>query len=135
MPSFRCSFPESIQCLNSDFLTFHSRPPVLLALCFHGLTNCCSRKPFALINICVAPRVWGCSNSRFATFSRQNLLTPLSTYCCELFVVAKKLNLFIIKQIQTLAAKHPGWDMPPLHQLKCLRVSAVSFASAPSSYV
>ncbi len=34
-----------------------SHKPVLSPLCFHGLTNCFSRKPFALINICVAPRV------------------------------------------------------------------------------
>src|SRR6267378_2569726 len=31
--------------------------PLLSALCFHGLTNCFSHKLFALINICVAPRV------------------------------------------------------------------------------
>ena len=30
---------------------------LLSPVCFHGLTNCFSRKPFALINICVAPRV------------------------------------------------------------------------------
>src|SRR5882672_1510427 len=29
----------------------------LSPLCFHGLTNCFSHKLFALINICVAPRV------------------------------------------------------------------------------
>src|SRR6266481_250590 len=34
-----------------------SHKPVLSPLCFHGLTNCFPRKPFALINICVAPRV------------------------------------------------------------------------------
>src|SRR5260221_14741967 len=34
-----------------------SHKPVLSPLCFHGLTNCFSRKPFAFINICVAPRV------------------------------------------------------------------------------
>src|SRR5882762_4066617 len=34
-----------------------SHKPVLSPLYFHGLTNCFSRKPFALINICVAPRV------------------------------------------------------------------------------
>jgi hypothetical protein len=28
---------------------------ILLALCFHGLTNCFSRKPFAFTVICVAP--------------------------------------------------------------------------------
>src|SRR5712675_2112081 len=30
---------------------------VLSPLCFHGLTNCFSRKPFVFIMICVAPRV------------------------------------------------------------------------------
>src|SRR5258708_1361012 len=34
-----------------------SHRPLLSPLCFHGLTNCFSRKPFAFINICVAPRV------------------------------------------------------------------------------
>ena len=34
-----------------------SHKPVLSTLCFHGLTNCFSRKPFAFINICIAPRV------------------------------------------------------------------------------
>src|SRR5712672_3740558 len=34
-----------------------SHKPVLSPLCFHGLTDCFCRKPFALINICVAPRV------------------------------------------------------------------------------
>jgi len=29
----------------------------LSPLCFHGLTNCFSRKPFVLITLCVAPRV------------------------------------------------------------------------------
>src|SRR5882762_3110154 len=29
---------------------------ILSPLCFHGLTNCFSRKPFILITICVAPR-------------------------------------------------------------------------------
>jgi hypothetical protein len=31
------------------------------------------------------------------------------SYCSELFVVAKSLNSFGIKQIQTLLAKHRGW--------------------------
>src|SRR6267142_2662484 len=34
----------------------------LLALCFHGLTNCFSRNSFILTIICVAPRVWGASS-------------------------------------------------------------------------
>jgi hypothetical protein len=36
-------------------------------------------------------------------------LTPLLRYSCELFVAAKKVNSFGIKQIQALSAKHPGW--------------------------
>ena len=39
----------------SSLSTFHCLR--LSALCFHGLTNCFSCKLFALINICVAPRV------------------------------------------------------------------------------
>ena len=31
------------------------------------------------------------------------------SYSSKLFVVAKKLNSFAIKQIQTLSQKHPGW--------------------------
>jgi hypothetical protein len=31
------------------------------------------------------------------------------SYSCKLFVVAKKLNCFAIKQIQTLLTKHPEW--------------------------
>ncbi len=72
----------------------------------------------------------GVQRFNLAAFSPQNLLTPLFIYCCKLFVVAKKLNLFIIKQIQTLSAKHPGWGMPPLRQLSALCVSALSFASS-----
>ena len=39
-------------------------------------------------------------------------LTPFLTYCCELFVVAKNIKSFGIKQIRTLSAKHPGWGIP-----------------------
>jgi hypothetical protein len=35
--------------------------------------------------------------------------TLLFSYSCTLFVVAKKVNSFGIKQIQTLFAKHPAW--------------------------
>jgi hypothetical protein len=36
-------------------------------------------------------------------------LNPFSTHSSGLFVHAKNLNPFEIKQIQTLSAKHPGW--------------------------
>ena len=34
---------------------------------------------------------------------------PLHSYSSKLFVVAKNINSFGIKQIQTLSPKHPGW--------------------------
>ena len=34
------------------------------------------------------------------------------SHCYKLFVVAKKVNSFAIKQIQTLSQKHPGWGIP-----------------------
>src|ERR1700686_652636 len=39
-------------------------------------------------------------------------LTLNGSHCYKLFVVAKKLNSFAIKQIQTLSRKHPGWGVP-----------------------
>ncbi len=44
-------------------------------------------------------------------------LTLGPSISCSLFVVAKKVNSFGIKQIQPLFAKHPGWGYlrkPPL---------------------
>jgi hypothetical protein len=40
---------------------------------------------------------------------RRRALTLDRSYCCGLFVVAKKVNSFGIKQIQTLCVKHRGW--------------------------
>src|SRR5882757_3676408 len=65
-----------------------SHKPVLSPLCFHGLTNCFSRKPFAFINICVAPRVspptvhaiqefTSRSNQLFYRHAVMNSLSPL----------------------------------------------------------
>ena len=39
-------------------------------------------------------------------------LTALLIYSCKLFVAARKVNLFAIKQIRTLSPKHPGWGVP-----------------------
>jgi hypothetical protein len=36
-------------------------------------------------------------------------LTPFLRYSCRLFVAPKKVNSFVIKQIQTLSQKYPGW--------------------------
>jgi hypothetical protein len=43
------------------------------------------------------------------SYTASNLLTPLLTYCCKLFVVAKNFNSFAIKQIRTLSIK--CWGM------------------------
>ena len=40
-------------------------------------------------------------------------LTLAFSYYCKLFVVAKKVNPFGIKQIQTLSTKYRGWGCPP----------------------
>jgi hypothetical protein len=40
------------------------------------------------------------------------------SYSCGLFGLAKKVNPFVIKQIRTLCAKHPGWGylrFPAVH--------------------
>jgi hypothetical protein len=62
--------------------------PMLSPLCFHGLTNCFSRKPFIFKNICVAPRVYPPKpSSRRTTTSTCRPRPPI---------------LFIIKQLRTL---------------------------------
>jgi hypothetical protein len=82
--------------------------PVLSALCFHGLTNSFSRKPFALINICVAPGVSPPNSSRHSGIHIQNESTLLSSYCYELFVVAKEIICIGISNFHTLSQK--GWE-------------------------
>ena len=54
------------------------RNPNLSPLCFHGLTNCFSRNSFPLINICVAPRVWGSACNFLVTHRRP--LRPLTPF-------------------------------------------------------
>src|SRR5260221_6306228 len=41
-------------------------------------------------------------------------LTPLLGYSCKLFVAAENVISIVIKQIQTLSAKHPGYGHLPL---------------------
>jgi len=52
------------------------------------------------------------NSASFANSVVKNSLTPFLTYCCKLFVVAKNIKSFGIKQIRTLSAKHPGWGIP-----------------------
>src|SRR6266481_7704465 len=59
----------------------------LSPLCFHGLTNCFSHKPFALINICVAPRV---SPQEFPPFTYSH---PQTSQVLYVHIVAHSLSL------------------------------------------
>ena len=68
-------------------------------------------------------------------------LTIAFSYYCGLFVAAKKLNPFVINQIQTLFAKTPGvgWDPPESRfwnqqhtnssSVRCLCVASATSAS------
>src|SRR3982074_1141530 len=85
-----------------------SHNPVLSPLCFHGLTNCFSHKLFALINICVAPRVSPPNCSRRSGIHGQNEPTLLSSYSYELFVGAKKTICIGTSNFHTLSQKHRG---------------------------
>ena len=56
------------------------QPSLLSPLCFHGLTNCFSRKLFVFREICVAPRVCPmCSQSRFPLSAWFNVFSSLRT--------------------------------------------------------
>src|ERR1700732_5250190 len=47
------------------------------------------------------------------TSSRRPALTLADSISSGLFVLAKKANPFVIRQIQPLFPKHPGWGPPP----------------------
>ena len=51
-------------------------------------------------------------------------LTPVLTYCCGLFGVAKRVNSFAIKKTQTLLAKYPGCGYLTGSRLHTLRHSS-----------
>jgi hypothetical protein len=55
---------------------------------------------------------------------RFSWLTPFLTHCCGLFGFTKKLNSFVIKQIHTLSAKHPGWGVSAT-RLRSLRPGVI----------
>jgi hypothetical protein len=67
-------------------------------------------KPFIFTTIRIAPCVPLCplcSDLSVLCVA----LSPLFSNCYGLFVAAKKLNPFAIKQIHALSAKHPGWGV------------------------
>src|SRR6266403_3700230 len=86
-----------------------SHKPVLSPLCFHGLTNCFSRKPFTLRNICVAPRV---SPPRPPELGHSDLQTNqvfhIHTVANSLWS-PKKSCVLESATSGTLLRKHPGW--------------------------
>src|SRR6266436_5379592 len=47
--------PNSLDSIYPSCCLSYKQSAGLSPLCFHGLTNCFSRKPFDLITICVAP--------------------------------------------------------------------------------
>ena len=65
--------------------------------------------------------------------------TRVVSHCCELFVVAKNINSFAIKQIRTLCAKNRVWGTPTIPIARpslslCLRASVANvFFSATCS--
>jgi hypothetical protein len=69
-------------------------------------------------------------------------LSPFLTYCCELLVVAKKINSSTINQIQTLLPKYPGWGVcsarifPAIHcpLLLCFFPVIASATAVPRAY-
>jgi len=94
------------------------RIPMLSPLCFHGLTNCFSRKPFLFKNICVAPRV--CPQNRFSEGNYVDLPTaptyPLHyqsiAHSCSLLQLFSALPPFVFSSLQTLCAKTGGVGVP-----------------------
>jgi len=90
-------------------------PSILLALCFHGLTNCFSRNPLVFITFCVAP---GCHPPRYScrslcaslvTHLHHKLISyiNLQTLFCSLLSFPQRLPLFSIAC--GLFCKIPGW--------------------------
>jgi hypothetical protein len=61
-------------------------------------------------------------------------LSPLSSHCYKLFVVAKTINSLVFKQFQTLAAKYQGWGMP-LPRFNPTAKDKTMSAKSPSSTV
>src|SRR5882762_7132220 len=100
-----------------------SHKPVLSPLCFHGLTDCFCRKPFALINICVAPRVSPPTVHAIQEFtSGTNQLFYRHTVMNSLSL-RKKTICIGISNFHTLSQKYPGWG--GMHTCRINEVSSV----------
>src|SRR5712664_894 len=80
--------------------------------------------PLTYVQICGTLACVTSTNSRL-----QFAPTPLFPYSCSLFVVAKKVNSFGIKQIQTLFPKHPGWGIPTVSLCSRIRPARIRVSS------
>ena len=86
--------------------TIQPQIPILSPLCFHGLTNCFSRKPFIFKNICVAPRVC----------PLKTLLRRTTTSTCR----PHEPIPFIIKRLRTLVLSCSSFSRShPLFSIAC----------------
>ena len=117
-----------------------AKPPIrgLWLLCFHGLTNCFSRNPFRLMNICVAPGVWGphfIPNSRSQVHLRQHVYSQWLTASWILLPLFFEFPFFVFSNLRTLLAKYRGWGYPsPIPQDSAVQIPAIkiSTSSLPS---
>jgi hypothetical protein len=77
--------PTHLDSIHPSCCLSYKQSAYLSPLCFHGLTNCFSRKPFVLITICVAP---GCAPScllaMLGVWGARGA-NPVFLYSCGLF--------------------------------------------------
>jgi hypothetical protein len=91
---------------------------ILSPLCFHGLTNCFSRKPFIIKNICVAPPGVPPNRSSEAQLRRladhAHLSPSLSTNCALLFSLAAlfRTPILCFQYFADSFCKSGGWEYP-----------------------
>ena len=115
----KSSFAESPTASNPNL-----KIPRLSPLCFHGLTNCFSRKPFIIKNICVAPRVSPpnrLSEAQLRRLADHARLSPsLSINCGLLFSLAAlfRTPILCFQHFADSFAKTGGWRTPQLEPQK-----------------
>jgi len=100
---------------------------VILALCFHGLTNCFFRKSFILRTICVALECRVRSKlPTSSVLSMSYLVNLFVSESCGLFFALYALLRAAVVCFQSLTdsfAKYPGWgylDALPIRNQECV---------------
>jgi hypothetical protein len=86
--------------------------PPILALCFHILTNCFSRKSFVLITIRITPGVWGIAPSCCSPSGVDRAKHSLSR-ACSLLPLFFRLPAFGFNHLQPLFPKHREYGVQP----------------------